>query len=330
MLNKFLNTILAMTILFPIISCEQAETALSPPTPGNVNTVQITIGYPYINQVYYNCKENKVISTNTKYNWDLAFYSNKNTNPNSNDSTCIVKLNYAKGMLASNLENYEITDNIEIKDINWQWDNSNGDLNQTVINTQNTYIINRQYDENSNHLGYYLFKVIEINNNIIKVKFRNTTNEQLFISEIILNENKNFTHFSFNNNGTTIEIEPYKNTWDLLFTNYQHKFDNLPLPFVITGCMINRYAGVTIAEDTLNTFDNIQLSDTINYSFISDYDVIGYDWKVRNSSDNSFKIDTTIKYIIRNNEGLFFKLRFIDFYNSQGEKGYPKFEIQKL
>lgn len=327
---RFANIILLIFLLVSIFSCEQAETALSPPTPGDVNTVQITIGFPYANQVYYNCLENQIIRTNTKWDWDLAFYSGENISHTSNDSTCIIKLNYAKGMLASDLGNSEINEIVDIKNINWQWDNSNGELNQTVIKSHNTYIINRQYDENSNHLGYYLFKVLEINDNSIKVLFRKNEDEQVFTSIINYNRNKNFTHFSFDNNGEVIEIEPNKNTWDLLFTNYQQKFDNLPLPFVITGCMINKYDGVTVAEDTLNNFSDIILSDTINYTFIDDYDIIGYDWKIRNSSDNSFKIDTTIKYIIRNNEGIFFKLRFIDFYNNTGEKGYPKFEIQKL
>ena len=37
-----------------------------------------------------------------------------------------------------------------------------------------------------------------------------------------------------------------------------------------------------------------------------------------------------INFVIRDFEGKYYKMRFIDFYNSQGLKGYPKFELEEL
>jgi len=125
-------------------------------------------------------------------------------------------------------------------------------------------------------------------------------------------------------------LEPEKNAWDLLFTNHHHKFDNLALPFVLTQVLTNKHNGVVVAEDNNNNFFNITLKDTINYNFTNYWDEIGYDWKIRNSNDNSFTIDEKKSYVLKTTQGLFYKIRFIDFYNNIGEKGYPTFEIQRL
>jgi len=37
-----------------------------------------------------------------------------------------------------------------------------------------------------------------------------------------------------------------------------------------------------------------------------------------------------MNYVIRDRDGFFYKLRFIDFSNDMGEKGYPKFEFVRL
>lgn len=141
---------------------------------------------------------------------------------------------------------------------------------------------------------------------------------------------RNFVHFSFQNSGQTKLLEPDKDSWDLLFTNHHHKFSNLPLPFVLTQVLTNKYNGVGVAEDNQGAFSYLSLADTSAYEFTDYWDEIGYDWKILNNQDNSFTIDAQKSFMMRTTGGLFYKIRFIDFYNNQGEKGYPKFEIQKL
>ena len=57
---------------------------------------------------------------------------------------------------------------------------------------------------------------------------------------------------------------------------------------------------------------------------------IGWDWKQYDMSSGPYTVDVTKNYIVKNQNGLYFKLRFIDFYDDIGEKGAPKFELQKL
>jgi len=316
------------SILFLIIllSCESEDLALDAPKPGDIETMQIEIEYPYLNQVYYDCGTNSVVSQNIKYDWDLAF-------------ECGVEgfhiiLNSSKGMYAKNLKNVEL-DYIhpDPKNIDWNWDVSSGDLDSLAIKTSqemigDLFIINRQYNSSFEHSGYVNMRILSIDDRKYELEYFDYNNNKITKIEIIKDNSLNFVHFSFENG--QINIEPNKNDWDLLFSNYQNKFQELDYPFVITGALINRYNGVSVAEDSIGNFSDITLGDSSKYEFLNDADVIGYDWKIRNSDDNSFEIDARKFYIIRATEGIFYKLRFVDFYNNEGEKGFPKFEIQRL
>ena len=62
---KNLTYYLFISLVFS--SCLKEEKPIPYPEPGDMNTVQIEIGYPYTNQVYYDCESNNVINTNTKF-----------------------------------------------------------------------------------------------------------------------------------------------------------------------------------------------------------------------------------------------------------------------
>lgn len=317
--------LISILVFIFLSSCFKEDIIINSPQPGSVNTVQIEIGYPYLNQVYYNCDKNKIISSNSRYDWDLAFECGINGYH--------IKLNTAKGILSSNQGQVAFSAVTSTAGIDWQWDNSNGNLDSTAIGTwtnQTVYIINLQSDQNGNNLGFkkVVFQSVTDTSYTFKYADLDGSNENNYT--IYKDDSVNFICFSYSNGGQTKHIEPPKNQWDLLFTNYQNFFTNLPLPFVITGVLSNKCQNILIAEDTLNQFINLSLKDTINYTFSNYADAIGYDWKIRNPQDNSFIIDEKKSYLLKNQMGLFFKLRFIDFYNNQGQKGYPKFEIQKL
>lgn len=320
--------IILFLVVLTHISCMKKEKSVSVPEPGNVETVEIEIGYPYLYQVYYDCESNTVLKRNSKFEWDIAF--------ECKSEGYHVLLNNATGMLASNFGNVsfsEVNSSVLNSSV-WSWDAPSGNLDSTAIgnwqHTGNVYLINRQYDDNGNHLGYIKLQCLNVNASSYTFKYSdiNSNNE----NTVTINKNPdiNFVHFSFNDGGKVINIEPAKNNWDLVFTNHHHKFDNLNLPFVLTQVLTNKHNGVTVAEDNSNLFYSIKLKDTANYKFTNYWNEIGYDWKIRNNSDNSFTIDPNKSFIIKTVSGIFFKIKFVDFYNSTGKKGYPKFLIQKL
>ena len=326
MMNWKLISILSILVLS---SCLKEDEKLPPHNPGDTNIVTISIGFPYENQVFYDCETNQILSSNSKFDWDLAFESEGNH----------IKLNIANAMFASNEGNVDFNSVNSTANAVWLWDNANGNLDSLAlndwINTQNVYsnnvyIIDRSYDNDGVHLGYYKVQFLSVNANSFTFKYAKLDGSEANEFTIIKNANTNFTYFSFKNGGKTVNIEPNKEIWDLEFTNLQHYFSNLPLPFVLTQCISNRYQNVKVAEGNDGNFANITLPDTINFQFTSYQDEIGHDWKIRNSQDNSFEIDPNKYFIVQTKIGYFYKIRFIDFYNEFGIKGYPKFEIQKL
>ncbi len=290
---------------------------------------QIEIGYPYLYQVYYDCGTNQEVSINTKYDWDLAFEA-------SEDGWHII-LNTAKGMLASVTDITDLTSVTTDNGLELRWDSSTGNLDSTAIGdwgfTSGNHvvsIINRQFNANGQALGKVKMVVDSVTDQNYYIRFAALTEQQSTSFVIDKDPEKNFVHFSFENNGAHVNVEPDKENWDLLFTNYQHFFSNLPLPFVITGVHSNIHSGVKVAEDLNGNFFNITLEDTVNYTFSDRLDEIGFDWKIRNGADNSFTIEPNKSFIILSTEGIYYKMRFVDFYDENGNKGYPTFEIQKL
>lgn len=60
--------------------------------------------------------------------------------------------------------------------------------------------------------------------------------------------------------------------------------------------------------------------------------MIGFEWKSINLSAPllHYNVKSYLTYILKDQHGYYWKLRFLDFYNAQGEKGYPKLEYQQL
>lgn len=321
-----ISAILSILVLSSMLSsCLKKELALPAPLPGELETVQIAIGYPYVNQVYYDCESNSIVASNSKYDWDLAF--------ECGGEGYHVVLNTALGMLLADMG----TDFNAINSTSgaqWLWDSPSGNLDSTAfgnwINQGRVYILDRQYNAQGTHQGYKKIQLISVNATQYTLRSADLNGNNEVVHTIQKTPSRNFVHFTFQNNGATKILEPDKDSWDLLFTNHHHKFSNLPLPFVLTQVLSNKYNGVRVAEDNQGAFPYIILADTAAYQFTDFWDEIGYDWKILNNQDNSFTIDEQKSFIVMTTGGLYYKIRFVDFYNDQGEKGYPKFEIQKL
>ena len=145
------------------------------------------------------------------------------------------------------------------------------------------------------------------------------TDTQIFT--INKNKNDNLITFSFDT-GIILPIFPENSSWDLLFTRYTYQFPD-SVTYLVTGVLTNYLNGVCVAIDTINEFSEINFDDISSYNLLTDQDVIGYDWKYYNFSNNTYTIVDNIVYIIKDVKGFYYKLKFIGFYNyDTGEKGF--------
>lgn len=150
------------------------------------------------------------------------------------------------------------------------------------------------------------------------------------------NKNQNYTYLSFKNYTHIVQNqEPDKDKWDFVFSRYTHLFPGiLPngalFPYNVTGVLSSRN-NVAIARDSVTNFGDINGMMINNYTYSTDANVIGFDWKSHSfSAAGTYTVNSKLTYIIRDTDGAYYKLRFLDFYNAKGEKGYPKFEYERI
>lgn len=306
--------------LLIICSCDIGELPIAAPLV-NTETNTISMGTNYLNQVYYSIDKNLIVSQNQRTEWDIVF--------DSKPGTDAIYLNSSKFTQIWKVPKHTFDDLIDVEHAQWLWDfpcitNVNTAVGEVIDRT--IYILDLGFDLNLGHSGY------------IKFQIKNSTEQGYLIRYASLNNSKDTTmfiekdahfsklYFSFIHN-SSVSIEPKSVEWDFLFTTYTHIFPDQS-PYLVSGVLINTET-ISVAYDTLTSFSDININNIPNYYFDDCDDVIGYDWKTYSLSTNEYSINSSKSYIIRRYKD-YFKLRFIDFYNDSGDKGYPKFEFQKL
>ncbi|MBA3682052.1 MAG: HmuY family protein [Bacteroidetes bacterium] len=293
---------------------------------GNIITAQIAMESNYKNQIWYRLSDHKIISTNLKTEWDLAFETSQDGYHvilNGANAVKVYKTNF------THLN--QLTDTAGIA-INGQADMPSGNLDSTAFGNWQinnpVYIINRGYNETGQLLGFYKMRMISQTTTNYTFEFGDIFGSQIFQGTVNKNAEHNFVAFSFTTK-TEVIIEPKKTEYDICFTQYTYLFHEPLQYYQVTGVLNNKF-NTRIAKINDKPFSDIKTNDTLGIFFSNNRDVIGYDWKTFNLNNNLFTVDVTRSYIINDSKGFYYKLHFIDFYNESGVKGFPKFEFIKL
>ena len=317
-----------MTIL---ISCEPEELPLD--LEGVINSVQVDIGADYCYQKYYNIDENIVVGENLITDWDLAFHNTENA----------IRLNSAKKMRAQNVEDPFIHDgdfaNFYFNEDPFSsdyHDHPNGSIDSLAFNNgQQTlfkgyFVLDNGYDCNGHQLGYSLINIIDYNDSKYLIQVFNNNSSVFQEIEILKTDNGDYTYFSLTNNAI-MSIANFD--WDLCFTQYT-EFNvpspgnpSITSPYLLRGVLQNSH--VSVAIDTIHSFSAITMNLISDYIFSFDRNTIGWDWKEYDSSQDLYIVGSPV-YIIKTSDNNYYKLLFVDYYNDNGDKGAPMFQIEKL
>jgi hypothetical protein len=87
---------------------------------------------------------------------------------------------------------------------------------------------------------------------------------------------------------------------------------------------------IEVAQVNGMDFQQIDLAYAEQVKFTSVLDEIGYDWKAYDQNASRYAIVPKQNYLLRTKDGHIFKMRFLDFYNDQGVKGFPKMAWELL
>ena len=282
-------------------------------------TVQISMGNNYANQVFYSM-QNGEIKNISNDNWDLAFTTDQYAST--------IRTNDGKGV---ELYTYHLGDTSD-----WQ------NINVSIMNNLSSGMYNSEiswYDGafENNSLGHpdygwgvynminhnvtgdslYIIKTINGNWKKIWIQELTTAGEYVFkfanldgsneITQSILKTNytdKNFIYFSIDQN-TIIDREPISSEWDITFTKYISPVQATPYP--VTGVLTNNNTEVAKATGVT---DPLTYFDYSNHNFNNEINSIGYDWK---SYQGSFVVDANRCYFIKDKNENIWRLVFNSF-----------------
>lgn len=307
-----------------LFSCKKAELPVPKHDPGNVTTSTVNMDASYKWQIYFDLKTNSVVGQNLKTAWDLGF--------ENGTAGFHVIINTSKFMFAYNTGNTNFTAIVDTLGfaLNKKWDSPSGSLDTTAIGnwqvSNSVYIIDRGYNEMGVHQGFRKIQIQSVDATSYTIRFAQLNGTGDITLVINKSDNYNFSFLSFSTSNTLL-IEPPKDTWDLVFTQYTHIFYNPIEPYLVTGCLSNRYNTLS-SVDSVNSFSQIKFENIGSYILSNQINIIGYDWKTY--TGGTYVTNPNVNYVIEDSEGFYYKLHFIDFYNQSGIKGNPTWEFQKL
>jgi hypothetical protein len=309
--------------LIPVLSaCFKKEIPVEKPVSGAA-TAQVELGGNYANQIYYDLETNSVLRQNNREVWDLAFEAGENG--------FHILLNESRVMAAALSSETDINALTSDAGLTYTWDFHTGNLDSTAIGNWESlgrvYAIDLGTGLSGVSLGKKKLKVLSVSNTEYQIQFADLNSTSAHTFTVPKSSTAGFTYFSMTGSGTLIDIEPAKETWDLVFTAYCHVFDE-HTPYSVVGVLSNRY-GVKVQEVSI-PFVDFKHSDIVESAFEDRINVIGYDWKTYDFDNGTYVVSSNRTFVVKTVNGRYYKLRFIDYYDQNGVKGAPKFELQEL
>lgn len=317
-------SLLLVSALFQ--SCDKGEIPIPAREPGDVVTSQVDLSADYRYVAYFDLINNRVVKEHLRTDWDLGFAS-------SDDEQHVV-LNTAKGMMAARTNSRWLAESVNEAEVSWKYDASSGNKDSLAIGqlngASNVFLVNRGFSLSGSQMETVIVR-IEPADDGYDLYFSKMDGTDSSYVQIQKDESVNYVCVSLEGLGKIADVEPNKQDWHIKFSQYTHIFveDGDTIPYAVTGALLNPHSMVA-AERKDIPFDSVNIDLATSTMYSTNLDVIGYDWKDYDFDLGAYLVFPEKIYLLRNSEGIHWKLHFIDFYNSNGVKGVPTFEYQEL
>jgi hypothetical protein len=320
-----------MTILASLLisACAKEEPLWVLPPAGSETSADFELGENYEHVVYFNLNDGMQHKRKLR-DWDIAFGSGIGTRN--------LMLNGGNEVQSFNTHDSCMDTHVPLpKEGDWQWDNPNGHLDSTAIgcwwqknsnkSKGDVYILDRGPKAMPRFLR---MKILGCDTNQFTVLFADMNGFGQIIKSIKRNYQSNYTYFDLGSL-RTVDFEPPSNQWDIVFTKYRYIYYHMtPItPYYVCGALINT-KNCRVYESRNLSFEEINKETAISLVLSKKADEIGYDWKYFDLNSLRYSITKNQVFVIEDKEGYLYKLKFIDFYNSSGQKGHPSFVYQRL
>ena len=314
-------------------ACEKPEKLYpQPKTSLGVQSQIFAMGENYANQLWFDFATQKT-ETNAFGIWHMGFScdpSQPRVSINGGISASFGVARFAGSSFG------KLTAD-SIKKVQWHFDNPNGDPDSSAFPL--AFVKNgTQWEVNDYTYVIDLGDKIKDSTRYVQLKFNGCKPGQSYDFEyknlepngflrkqtITVNRNKNFVYYQFLEH-RIVDNEPFNNDqWDILFTTYKESVpdaNGVPYPYVIRGVLINskKVSVAQLDKVDFNTIDKAYASAVV---YGKKQDEIGYDWKQYDQTAERYTMVPNRVYLIKTTDAII-KMKFVDFYNDQGVKGYP-------
>lgn len=327
------NHIFIIIILLLCTSCLKEEIPVLKKERGDLQLGQTPIGERYENQTFFKLRTGEITQKKSRFIWDIAFENGEEGNH--------ILLNTSKNMYLYTTDKTELDEvhssnpykgSKNFDACSWNLDSTAyGNLNDGFVR-----IIDAGLTENYTYQEFFKLKVMEVTPEKYVIHFARLSSDDYTTVEIQKSnaEAYSFIYFSLVEN-QEVEVAPINNQWDFVATQYltwlyDSSIDD-DIPYLVTGILTNRFHSTRAIRIDDRDFDEIDLEYIHSLELLPHADIIGYDWKdLTGGITGNYEVYPGISYVVQDHEGIYYKLRFIDFYDQNGIKGTPIFEFQEL
>ena len=326
-----LSSLATLLILSLLLSSCFKEKPIAPPHIITNGVYVAHMGDNYTKQLYFNIETGTFVDSNSKYDYDMAFDCGYTYNVWVNGANLSLvcrtgRTDLSAVTFADTVKGWHIEYGAGIPD-----SNAIGSWQTGLVSNKQVYIINRGVDSNGNSLGFVKMQMGDFTDNSYALTYCNMDNSNMRTAVVPKVANKNLVFLSFNDNAVH-DFEPDNTNWDFIFTQYSIFFgppNNIP--YKVTGVLTNPAQTYAYFMDSTSNFDSIKASNVVSAKFNTmTRDNIGYTWKHFTFAGSTYSTNERYNYIIKSGNGQLYKMRFLQFYDAQGEKGYPQFQVYKL
>lgn len=329
MLATATKYIMFFSVMLFLVSCEKKEELWDLPPAGNETVQTFDLGPNYENVIFYQLATKNTQMANL-FSWDIAFATGTDEHH--------ITMNGGKEVQVYNTNDTDFAKTTYATTrVIWQWDNPNGDKDSTAVGSWcdpvSLVSANKVYVFDLGKTSAPRFKkvkFISVSPSAYKIKVASIDNSDEYEMTITKDATRNFVYFNI---GTrqAVGYEPPADTWDIVFTRYRHVYYDLTpvTPYTLNGVWINT-KHIAISETNTLKFEDITAETASKLMLSHKQDEIGFDWKSYNIEAGKYTVNPNQIFIIKVSNGDVYKLRFVDFYNDQGVKGFPKFVYERL
>lgn len=286
-----------------------------------------SMGTDYGDQVWFDLGSHSVVAQNSKMDWDLAFECGADG--------WQVRLNHARLMRAhrTGQDAMDVPTDTTGYGNTWKVDLPDGRPDSLAFGDWRQehpiFVVDMGYSVIGLPIGLRKVQLVDVTADAYQFRSSSINGANVQVFSVQKDPSRAYVHFSFNTGGA-VAIAPPLGSYDLVFTQYTEQFrpPDPYLAYLVTGT-VNGFSEARVAELT-GDFDSVSLEDTLSHPFSTDQDVIGYDWKDYSFESATYEVYADRIYIVQDREGYFYKLHFVDFYDAQGQRGSPTFEVMPL